>query len=151
MTKLHPQLAQDCLRLGRFPLCHLLLMRDANYPWFILVPDRDDIREIHQLSEQDQHQLLRESMSLSRALEQAFTPDKLNIAALGNVVPQLHVHHIVRYRSDPAWPAPVWGRLPAKAYDNDSLLKTISKVKPLLGDGFSFVSDLLESTVGKFG
>lgn len=138
MAQLHPQLAQDCLILGHFPLCHLLLMRDANYPWFILVPDRDDICEIHHLSEQDQQQLLHESMILSRALEQAFKPDKLNIAALGNVVPQLHVHHIVRYRNDPAWPAPVWGRLPAVPYEDQVLAEVIEKLKQVLTDEFSF-------------
>ena len=113
---LHPQLAQDCYVIGRFPLCQLLLMEDANYPWFILVPARTDITEIHQLSDADQQQLMHESVVLSRALEQAFGPDKLNIAALGNVVPQLHVHHIVRYRHDAAWPDPVWGRVARCAY-----------------------------------
>lgn len=142
MAALHPRLAQDCLRLGRFPLCHLLLMRDARYPWFILVPDRDDVNEIHQLTETEQQQLLRESMQLSRALEQAFAPDKLNIAALGNVVPQLHLHHIVRYTGDPAWPAPVWGRLPARPYEDAELRRLIAKLQTVLGDGFSFAPDL---------
>ena len=113
---LHPQLAQDCYVIGQFPLCQLLLMEDANYPWFILVPARADITEIHQLSVADQQQLMHESVVLSQALEQAFGPDKLNIAALGNVVPQLHVHHIVRYRQDAAWPDPVWGRVARRAY-----------------------------------
>ncbi|ALP54895.1 hypothetical protein Tel_15325 [Candidatus Tenderia electrophaga] len=142
MAELHPQLAQDCLTLGRFSLCHLLLMRDAHYPWFILVPDRDDIREIHELSVADQQQLLRESVGLSRALERAFTPDKLNIAALGNLVPQLHLHHIVRYDTDPAWPAPVWGRLPAIPYDDYGLIQVIEKLRGALGDEFSFALDL---------
>ena len=139
MAELHPQLAQDCLKLGRFPLCHLLLLRDANYPWFILVPDREDIREIHHLSEQDQQQLLRESMILSRALEQMFTPDKLNIAALGNMVPQLHVHHIARYTSDPAWPAPVWGHQPPKAYADEALAAVVEKMKLALAGDCEFV------------
>ncbi|HEB81644.1 MAG TPA: HIT domain-containing protein [Gammaproteobacteria bacterium] len=121
MTKIHPQLAQDCLLLGRFPLCHLLLNRDANYPWFILVPDRENIREIHELSEKDQQQLLSESVFFSRCLQQIYTPDKLNIAALGNVVPQLHVHHIARYRHDACWPAPVWGAVPATAYTDEQI------------------------------
>ncbi len=97
---LHPQLAQDCSVIGHFPLCQLLLMEDANYPWFILVPARADITEIHQLSVADQQQLMHESVVLSQALEQAFSPDKLNIAALGNVVPQLHVHHILPVAHD---------------------------------------------------
>ena len=118
---IHSVLQQDCLVIGRFRLCYLLLNRDANYPWFILVPDREEITEIHQLVEVDQQQLMRESVQLATALEAAFAPDKLNIAALGNVVPQLHVHHIVRYRNDPAWPDPVWGRLPPQAYTREDL------------------------------
>jgi len=116
MAEIHPRLLQDCLVLGRLELCHVLLMLDARYPWLILVPDRDGMSEIHQLNEADQHQLMRESVALSRVLVELFRPDRLNVAALGNVVPQLHVHHIVRYRHDAAWPAPVWGRVPALPY-----------------------------------
>src|ERR1700741_2100351 len=90
---LHPQLAKDCHRLGRFELGLLLLMNDAQYPWFILVPQRPDLREIYQLDEAAQTLLLRESTALSRALMAAFRGDKLNLAALGNMVPQLHLHH----------------------------------------------------------
>ncbi|HDN69083.1 MAG TPA: HIT domain-containing protein, partial [Gammaproteobacteria bacterium] len=86
MAAIHPQLANYCLLLGKFPLSHLLLMRDANYPWCILVPDCEGITEIYQLSESDQQQLLRESSQLAQAMDAAFNPDKLNIAALGNVV-----------------------------------------------------------------
>ena len=137
MATIHPQLMQDCQLLGRFTLCHLLLMRDANYPWCILVPDRDDISEIHQLSETDQQQLLRESSLLSLAMESAFSPDKLNIAALGNVVPQLHLHHIARYRTDAAWPAPVWGRVPAKPYLEYELEAVVNSLTSLLTTGFT--------------
>ena len=119
MHNIHSQLQQDCLVLGRFPLSYLLLMKDANYPWFILVPDRQDISEIYQLSGEDQQQLLRESSNLAGFLMQAFGGDKLNIAAIGNIVPQLHLHHVVRYRTDPTWPAPVWGKLPARLYGDD--------------------------------
>ena len=137
MATIHPQLMQDCQLLGKFTLCHLLLMRDANYPWCILVPDRDDISEIHQLSETDQQQLLRESSLLSVSMESAFSPDKLNIAALGNVVPQLHLHHIARYRSDAAWPAPVWGRVPAKPYLEYELEAVVHSLTALLTSGFT--------------
>ena len=137
MATIHPQLMQDCQLLGEFTLCHLLLMRDANYPWCILVPDRDDISEIHQLSETDQQQLLRESSLLSLAMESAFSPDKLNIAALGNVVPQLHLHHIARYRTDAAWPAPVWGRVPAKPYLEYELEAVVHSLTSLLTTGFT--------------
>ena len=137
MATIHPQLMQDCQLLGKFTLCHLLLMRDANYPWCILVPDRDDISEIHQLSEFDQQQLLRESSLLSVAMQSAFSPDKLNIAALGNVVPQLHLHHIARYRTDAAWPAPVWGRVPAKPYLEYELEAVVHSLTALLTSGFT--------------
>lgn len=136
--ELHPQLAADCLRLGRFPLCELLLSRDANYPWFILVPMRAGLSEVYQLSESDQQQLLCESSSLAAFLAERFAADKLNIAALGNVVPQLHIHHIVRYRSDAAWPAPVWGQVPAKPYTAQALAELRARLDALqeLGLGF---------------
>jgi len=113
---LHPRLAQDCFVVGRFDLSVLLLMNDARYPWFILVPQRANISEIHHLSGALRQQLMSESAALSEALAVAFAADKINIAALGNVVPQLHIHHIARYRSDVAWPAPVWGKFPAIPY-----------------------------------
>ncbi|TDU26675.1 diadenosine tetraphosphate (Ap4A) HIT family hydrolase [Panacagrimonas perspica] len=114
--ELHPRLAADTFVLGQWPLCTLLLMNDAQYPWCILVPRRAGLREIHDLPDADQQQLLRESSALGRALMQAFGGFKLNVAALGNVVAQLHVHHIVRFDGDPAWPAPVWGKHPARPY-----------------------------------
>lgn len=133
MVDLHPQLKADTVEIGRFPLCRLLLMKDANYPWFILLPDRAGVTEIYQLSAEDRQQLMRESARLSEALVAAFRPDKLNIAALGNVVPQLHVHHIVRYRTDPAWPAPVWGKVPAVPYGTDGLAAMVGRIKSALG------------------
>jgi len=132
LADIHPQLENDCLILGKLQLCHVLLMRDANYPWCILVPDREDVTEIHQLIEADQQQLMRESVILSRALETLFSPDKLNIAALGNIVPQCHVHHVVRYRTDAAWPAPVWGRVPVKEYSEEALAGIAATIKQAL-------------------
>lgn len=131
MADLHPHLLRDCLVLGRFPLSHLLLMQDANYPWFILVPDREGITEIYQLSEQDQVQLIRESSKLAEFLMKRFNGDKMNVAALGNMVPQCHLHHVVRYHSDAAWPEPIWGKLPAKAYSKESLNDVILKINEL--------------------
>lgn len=127
--QLHEQLRKDCYVLGNFELCSLLLLDDANYPWFILVPMREQITEIHQLADNDQQQLLKESMNFSRCLEDVFQPDKLNIAALGNVVPQLHIHHIARYRNDACWPAPVWGAVAAKPYDEDQLADITTRIK----------------------
>lgn len=136
MAELHPQLAKDCIEIGRFPLCRVLLMNDANYPWFILVPDREGAREIYQLTEADQQQWLRESAELSRAIVDLFQPDKLNIGALGNMVPQLHIHYIARYQDDPAWPRPVWGQVPAKAYDGITLEERRKAMTEALGEGF---------------
>ena len=128
MTDIDPRLAADCILLGRFPLCRLLLMNDSNYPWFILVPDREGIREIYQLDDAERAQLLGESCALAEFLMAHFEGDKLNVAALGNQVPQLHLHHVVRYRSDPAWPAPVWGRHPPIAYSPESLREIRSAI-----------------------
>jgi diadenosine tetraphosphate (Ap4A) HIT family hydrolase len=118
---LHPQLAADSKVLGDWPLCRLLLLNDANYPWFVLVPRRNNIREIYELADGDRAQLCAESVALSRAIMQAFGGYKLNVAALGNAVPQLHVHHVVRLQSDPAWPMPVWGKVPPKRYAVDEM------------------------------
>jgi len=123
MFELHPQLVKDTVPLGRFTLSQLLLMNDSQYPWFLLVPERENIREVHELDDADRRQLWEESAQLSRTLTEIFKPDKLNIAALGNQVPQLHVHHIVRYHHDHAWPAPVWGKLPPKPYYSAELYK----------------------------
>jgi len=109
MFTLHPRLEADCIVMGDFPLSRLLLMNDCRYPWFILVPRRADISEIYQLGEREQQQLQRESVTLGQGIMEVFGGDKLNVAALGNLVPQLHIHHIVRYRDDPTWPGPVWG------------------------------------------
>ncbi len=128
MAEIHPQLAKDGIYLGRFALSHLLLMNDSNYPWFILVPDRDGIREIYQLQTADRQQLLDESCQLSEFLMREFKGEKLNVAALGNQVPQLHLHHIVRYASDPAWPVPVWGKHPPQAYSKDALDEIKDKI-----------------------
>lgn len=114
---LHPRLAQDCIVVGRMPLCLLLLMNDSHYPWFILVPQRQPLTEIHHLPEAEQQQLMRESSALAQAMETLFSPDKLNVAALGNIVPQLHIHHIARFQQDDAWPGPVWGKYPATPYE----------------------------------
>ncbi len=126
MFKLHPRLAQDTSVIGDFPLCRLLLMNDANYPWFILVPRRAEIQEIFELEHQDQQQLLKESSHLSQVLSKIFQADKLNVAALGNMVPQLHIHHIVRYQTDQAWPNPVWGLFPSLPYTERALQETCS-------------------------
>ncbi|HKI60560.1 MAG TPA: HIT domain-containing protein [Mariprofundaceae bacterium] len=137
MFELHPRLHRDCITIGNFPLCRLLLMNDANYPWFILVPQRHGIREIFELNEVDQHQLLRESSMLSKVIAGQFHADKINVAALGNMVPQLHIHHIVRYTTDPAWPAPVWGHAAASPYSDNAAAILVKTVRELFPDALS--------------
>lgn len=129
MFNLHPQLASDGIVLGEFVLSRLLLINDAQFPWFVLVPRRQNVTEVYQLPVDDRAQLLHESCVLAQALEKAFAADKLNIAALGNMVSQLHIHHIVRYQNDLAWPAPVWGKVPAVPYSEKQLSKCVAKLK----------------------
>jgi len=129
MTELHPQLAQDCFEIAQLPLCRVLLMNDAHYPWIILVPKRDRVTEIYQLNEQDQQQFMRESSAISQALHRSTNADKINIAALGNVVPQLHIHHVARFKSDPAWPAPIWGKVSPSPYTKHDKHCFIEKFK----------------------
>lgn len=126
--KIDPRLLKDGEVIGKFKLCHVLLMRDANYPWCVLVPDRDDVSEIFDLSIEDQKQLNHESNTLLACLKKEFNADKMNVAALGNVVAQLHVHHIVRYKDDIAWPAPIWGSHPAKAYSENDFSQRINQL-----------------------
>jgi diadenosine tetraphosphate (Ap4A) HIT family hydrolase len=119
--ELHPQLAKDSIWLADWPLCQLRIINDKNYPWFLLVPRRVGARDIIDLTMNDQLQLWQESSKLSLLLRSEFQPDKLNVAALGNMVPQLHLHHIARFSHDPAWPAPVWGKCPAVPYSDVEL------------------------------
>ena len=114
---LHPQLAQDTVLIGDLPLARALLTNDANYPWLILVPRLPGLVELIDLEESAQVQLLGEIGATARALKGITRCDKLNIAALGNQVPQLHVHVIARRHTDAAWPKPVWGVKPQLAYE----------------------------------
>ncbi|MGH1440247.1 MAG: HIT domain-containing protein [Cellvibrionaceae bacterium] len=121
MLTLDSRLEKDTITLGQFPLCLLLLSRDANYPWCILVPKREDVREIHHLNPADREQLLEESCALASLMERLFGADKMNVAALGNMVPQLHIHHVARFKSDAAWPKPIWGAVDASEYSEELL------------------------------
>lgn len=136
---LDPRLEQDTFALGDFPLCRLLLSKDANYPWFILVPRRAGISEVFQLDDSEREQLWKETNFLSETLKDCFAADKMNVAALGNVVSQLHMHVIVRRRDDVAWPAPVWGNKPAIEYSSDQLSEVRQRLGSVLGDDFHFV------------
>jgi len=129
---LHPQLESDCVILGELSLCAVLLLPDAHYPWLILVPQRENITEIHDLCEADQQQLMKESCFVSQTLAEIFHADKINVAALGNRVPQLHIHHIVRYKDDVSWPAPVWGAKAAKTYEPQALKERCQHIQQAL-------------------
>ncbi|NOQ63493.1 MAG: HIT domain-containing protein [Methyloprofundus sp.] len=129
---LHPALQKDCVEITKFPLCRVLLMNDSQFPWLILVPERENISEIHQLCTDDQQQLMRESSYLSEQLVNLYHADKMNIAALGNMVPQLHIHHVVRYKNDKAWPAPIWGKFGAVVYVQRELDNRVNELREKL-------------------
>ena len=133
---LHPQLARDTIDIGDLPLSRVLVIDDANYPWLLLVPRRPDVVELIDLDEVEQAQLMTEIARVARALKELTACDKLNVAALGNVVPQLHVHVIARRHSDAAWPRPVWGQVAPLAHDRDEVAGFIGAVrrKIWLGD-----------------
>ncbi|KAA0587580.1 diadenosine tetraphosphate (Ap4A) HIT family hydrolase [Azospirillum lipoferum] len=117
MFSLNERLQADTRLVTDLRLCRVLLMNNRLWPWLILVPMREDAVEIHRLGEADQLTLMREIALASRVVERLFAPDKMNVGALGNMVPQLHVHVIGRTRGDPAWPGPVWGSGHAEPYE----------------------------------
>lgn len=132
MFELHPRLAADTHSLGCSRLCEIRLMNDSAWPWIILVPSLPDIREIYQLEPAQQSRLIEESSVLSKGMMDLFGGDKMNVAALGNMVPQLHLHHIVRFEGDPAWPGPVWGKQAPTPYSEQALAEIIAKLQPVL-------------------
>ncbi|XKG77524.1 HIT family protein [Vreelandella aquamarina] len=115
--ELDPRLEAETLPLADLPLCRALLMNDSRYPWVVLVPRMASVSEVFELGQEEQAQLWREATQLGAAMKEAFHGDKLNIATLGNVVSQLHIHLVVRYTDDASWPAPVWGNGAAKPYE----------------------------------
>jgi diadenosine tetraphosphate (Ap4A) HIT family hydrolase len=126
---LHPQLLKDTLEIGDLPLSRVLVIKDAHYPWLLLVPRRAGAVEIIDLGEVEQAQLMTEITRVSRALKDVTKCDKLNVAALGNAVPQLHVHLIARRTTDAAWPRPVWGVVPPLAHDPQEVQKFIGALR----------------------
>jgi diadenosine tetraphosphate (Ap4A) HIT family hydrolase len=133
MFQLHPRLAADTREVARLKLCRVLLMNDRRFPWLILVPERADIREIHQLSAPDRALLVEEIARVAQAMERFHKADKMNVAALGNQVPQLHVHIIARFTTDPAWPNPIWGKGSAEPYDAARIDKIAATARRELG------------------
>lgn len=135
--ELHERLLADAVILGEFDLNMVLLSRDANYPWCILVPKRNGKFEIHHLAEEDRQKLMTECCHLSEVIADMFVPEKINVGALGNLVPQLHLHVVARFKDDVAWPGAIWGAHPAKAYDETVLQNRVSRLRSALaGRGF---------------
>ena len=144
MFELHPRLQAATQILGDLPLCRVLLAKDSQYPWLILVPRVPGLREIHHLLPEQQQQLMQESCAVATLMEEALGPDKINVAALGNLVPQLHLHHVARFSTDAAWPGPIWGAHPAIPYQAQDLrlqadnwlarLATLGGFQPFLTD-----------------
>ena len=123
--EIHPQLLADCHRLGRFPLCHVLLHKNGMVPWFILVP-QTDVTDLLDLPEPLRSTAMAEAAAVSEFVKKTLGWPKVNFAAIGNVVPQLHLHVVGRKPGDACWPAPVWGRLTAaRAYSAAELNNTI--------------------------
>ena len=129
---LHERLRNDTVEVVDLKLCRVLLMNDSSFPWLILVPMREGTTEVHELSKEDRASLIEEASAASRAINSVFSPHKINIGALGNLVPQLHVHVVGRTRTDRAWPGPVWGSGPAVPYTTAKLEQTLASLRSAL-------------------
>lgn len=134
---LDPRLMADARTLGDLALSRLLLMDDARYPWLILVPRRAGVLELCDLSDADQRQLMLELSLVMRRVRERILPDKLNVAAIGNLVPQLHLHVVARFTDDDEWPRPVWGLGEARPYSPMALAARIRELSPDTLPGFS--------------
>ena len=128
MFTLDPQLEKDTWPVASLPLCQLLLAKNAAWPWFILVPKRENKVELIDLTEVEQGELWREIAQVSRIVQQLFVPDKLNVAAIGNVVRQLHVHIVARRMGDSNWPAPIWGSAFSATYTEDQRQEIVTRI-----------------------
>ena len=130
--EVHSQLLDDCEQLGNLDLCSVLLMRDARFPWLILVPRIDGLRDLHDLPATYREQAFTEIEITSEALRTYTSADKINVAALGNMVPQLHIHVIGRREDDAGWPAPVWSAGPAITLEGADLKERVTALKILV-------------------
>lgn len=130
--QLHPRLAADTTVIAQWPLCDVLLMCDARYPWLILVPRRM-ASELHDLAPSDRAQLIEECTLAGERLKTLTGAAKINTAALGNMVPQLHLHVVARNPGDAAWPGPVWGQGVAEPYDPQALAALVETLRKELG------------------
>ena len=128
MFELHPRLEADTIFLGTLPLSRVLLMNERRYPWIVLVPMQSGLTEVLELSEADQAQLIHESSLIAQQMRRHLSADKINLGAIGNLVPQLHFHVIARYRDDASWPAPVWGRFQPDAYSSEEMQSLVQRM-----------------------
>lgn len=126
---LHEQLQKDTFWVEDWTLCRVLLMNNSTFPWLILVPLRENLCEIYDLDKMDQTMLMQEISMAASILQKIYTPDKINIGALGNLVPQLHIHVIARVHHDPLWPKPVWGNTQAAPYSDTAREQTLLKLR----------------------
>lgn len=132
---LHPKLDADTFPVGELDLCTVRLMNDSRWPWVILVPRQPDLRELHDLGPIDQIQLMGEIAHVSQSMQEVWAADKTNIAALGNAVPQLHIHVIMRWEGDEGWPGPVWGVGTAVPYGDAESAETLAMLSGCLPEG----------------
>jgi diadenosine tetraphosphate (Ap4A) HIT family hydrolase len=132
MFSLDERLRKDTIEIGQLGLSILLLMNDCELPWLILVPERDGIRELDELSPQDRSRLIEEIAAVSAALRRLYCPDKINIGALGNIAPQLHIHVIGRFLNDRAWPGPIWGTGPVEPYEEEKGRAEVALIRAAL-------------------
>lgn len=130
--RLNARLATDCIEVRDLAVCKVLMMNDARYPWLILVPQRHGLTDLHQIHRDEQAIVFNEITLASNALEQLFSPHKLNVAALGNQVPQLHIHVIARKTDDAAWPGPVWGVGEPVSYSNSEKSLLLNQLREAL-------------------
>ncbi len=130
--EMHPDLARDGVEVGRLRLSRLLLMKEVRWPWLVLVPQRPGLRDLHDLKPMDQYRLCDEVTACSNALQQLYKADKINVAALRNMTPQLHVHVIARFINDPAWPKPIWGALPTEPYSEAAQEARLHELRQVL-------------------
>ena len=130
--RLHDDLARSCIEICRFSLCRVLLNNDSNYPWLILVPERAGVSEIHDLNPSNRAALIEEIATVSSAMLSEFNADKMNVAALGNATPQLHIHIIARFKGDPAGLGPVWNAVPPTPYTDTALDTLVNRLRDIL-------------------
>lgn len=130
--ELDKRLENDSVFVSEFELSQVRLMLDKHYPWFLLIPQKNGLVELTDLSSEDYAQLMQESRVLANAITASYSPDKLNFAALGNIVSQLHIHHIARFTTDIAWPNPIWGQVEAAPYTDAEIQAHIEKINNYL-------------------